>query len=510
MYCPKCTLEIKGDDQTTCPICSAVLVDSPVDNVDLGSDEDLKLQELIADIDGKVSGDDETPPDDVPAFEISDEIGSVPDLSLELEDKPLESSIPEPEFKLEMEATSGDDEIPVPDVSLDPDKESIEPATYESGFSLEMDDKAEGSGPADDTSAFSLEGDEPEFNIETETTDEISEPSFDLDAGSADEPSIDFKKGLSLEDDAGSEPAEPEVTENNAFDLEKELGLTDEPEKPVVKEPEPVEHVPPSIDFDRLPVTEEVQDIHESEEQIEESADIIVPYDDGSDAKDILDKTLEELDPIGEMENEKKKSSKTPLLVAVCIILLIVAGGVSYMMKKSEIDEPASQPVAVKKKEPAAPKKAVKPKAVKPAQKKPAVKQEVVKKKAPVVKKAEKKVAKPVVKPVARPAPKPLVKPAPIKEPPKPVVKRVKAPAVQTFSYSIHAGSFKKKYLAQTEINRFGKLGFNGYIERVNLGAKGVWYRVKIGLYVSRAEAKKAQKAFLKKVKAQTRVVKNK
>ncbi len=31
MYCPKCTLEIKGEDQETCPICSEPLIESPVE-----------------------------------------------------------------------------------------------------------------------------------------------------------------------------------------------------------------------------------------------------------------------------------------------------------------------------------------------------------------------------------------------------------------------------------------------------------------------------------------------
>jgi len=96
MYCPKCTLEIKGDDQTACPICGAPLVDSPVESTDLSSDEDLKLQELIADIDGKVSGEDETSADETPAFVIGDESESEPELNLELEDTPAEPSISEP------------------------------------------------------------------------------------------------------------------------------------------------------------------------------------------------------------------------------------------------------------------------------------------------------------------------------------------------------------------------------------------------------------------------------
>jgi len=106
MYCPKCTLEIKGEDQTSCPICGSPLVASPVESTELSSDEDLKLQELIADIDGKVSVEDETAADEVPAFEIGDESGSEPAFNLELEDTSAEPTIPDPDFSFESEATT--------------------------------------------------------------------------------------------------------------------------------------------------------------------------------------------------------------------------------------------------------------------------------------------------------------------------------------------------------------------------------------------------------------------
>ena len=94
--------------------------------------------------------------------------------------------------------------------------------------------------------------------------------------------------------------------------------------------------------------------------------------------------------------------------------------------------------------------------------------------------------------------------------PPKPVKEEVVSPVKPLVTYSIHAGSFRKTEFAQKDVNRFSKLGFNAYIERVDLGDKGIWYRVKIGLYNTRAEALSAEKEFLNKVKVQTRVIRNK
>ena len=60
MYCPSCELEIKGEDQEKCPICETPLIQSPFKETPQEggtSDDDLKLKELIEDIDGKVKKD---------------------------------------------------------------------------------------------------------------------------------------------------------------------------------------------------------------------------------------------------------------------------------------------------------------------------------------------------------------------------------------------------------------------------------------------------------------------
>ncbi len=105
MYCPKCTLEIKGEDQETCPICSEPLIESSVEKTEEPTAEDLKLQELIADIDSSVSVSEDQPFSqetlDSEAEEVS---GTEPDFKLEMDDKLLES---------ELESESDPDVIPL-------------------------------------------------------------------------------------------------------------------------------------------------------------------------------------------------------------------------------------------------------------------------------------------------------------------------------------------------------------------------------------------------------------
>ena len=126
---------------------------------------------------------------------------------------------------------------------------------------------------------------------------------------------------------------------------------------------------------------------------------------------------------------------------------------------------------------------------------------------------------KPVAKPVAKPAPKPApVKaavpakksPARVKKAPatartpavaKPlIVKKTMAPAVPTTGYVVHAGSFQNPEKAQAVAVRYRKAGFKkAHTVKVDLKAKGIWYRVLIPAGTSQAEAVKARLAFTHK-----------
>lgn len=74
-----------------------------------------------------------------------------------------------------------------------------------------------------------------------------------------------------------------------------------------------------------------------------------------------------------------------------------------------------------------------------------------------------------------------------------------KKPAPAQGAFSVHVFSFKTQPAAQNEIDRLNKRGFNAYLETVDLGAKGIWHRVKVGNYTSRAEAEQARQDIRKK-----------
>jgi cell division protein FtsN len=189
------------------------------------------------------------------------------------------------------------------------------------------------------------------------------------------------------------------------------------------------------------------------------------------------------------------------------LVILVVVCGIAYMKFKPEIER-LTKPDAAKIAEDEKLKEKFGPKADKQIEKS-IVKEDLVEKEEPVEAAVEKPLEKAVEKPAAEKVEK-IVEVKKVVAPPKPVKKEVAVPVKPSVTYSIHAGSFRKTELAQKDVNRFSKLGFNAYIERVDLGDKGIWYRVKIGLYNTRAEALSAEKEFLKKVKAQTRVIRNK
>ncbi len=430
MYCPKCTLEIKGEDQETCPICSEPLIESPVEKIEEPTAEDLKLQELIADIDSSVSGEADPPS--------SQEI---------------------------------------------PDSEAEEVSETELDFKLEMDDKLPDDEPESDS--------EPDIIPIASEDDKTSIPEDDI--------SVNLEKEFSLDDEMTDGEFSSDQMEDNFYDLEKELGLVDEKMKAVEEEP-------PTIDFDKFALTEEEKSFSlDDAVEEDESDDAAEP-----DSKEVLQKTLEELDPIKEMDQSQKKSSSFGL-IAVLVILIAVCG-IAYTKFKPEI-ESLIKPDAAKIVEDEKLKERFAPKADMQVEK-AVVKEDLVEEKEPVEEAVEKPVEQSVELPIEKISEKPVEvaveKPVEEVAPPKPVKEEVVSPVKPLVTYSIHAGSFRTTEFAQKDVNRFSKLGFNAYLERVDLGDKGIWYRVKIGLYNTRAEVDAAEKELLEKVKAQTRIIRNK
>jgi cell division septation protein DedD len=74
----------------------------------------------------------------------------------------------------------------------------------------------------------------------------------------------------------------------------------------------------------------------------------------------------------------------------------------------------------------------------------------------------------------------------------------VKSPAIvanadhnqEQLSYAVQLYSFKEQFRADTMINQLRADGVPAYAQISDLGAKGTWYRVRVGSYKSADEAK--------------------
>ncbi|MEI6127983.1 MAG: hypothetical protein WCQ99_15660, partial [Pseudomonadota bacterium] len=141
MYCPNCELEIKGEEKNECPICNSPLVDSPFGGTHeelTGSDTELKLKELIKDIDEKVNQDlTDSSADD--AFKLDDfkEEPSEKEFELSLDDlkseritEPSEDEVfllnEEPAGDTEKELQASDETELKGILSVEPDEKAFE------------------------------------------------------------------------------------------------------------------------------------------------------------------------------------------------------------------------------------------------------------------------------------------------------------------------------------------------------------------------------------------------
>jgi cell division protein FtsN len=96
----------------------------------------------------------------------------------------------------------------------------------------------------------------------------------------------------------------------------------------------------------------------------------------------------------------------------------------------------------------------------------------------------------------------------PLQEKPSPqlVEKKEKTPVKTTGTkssrgslYSLHTGSFAKESIASGESERLTRMGFNSYLQKVSLENGQTWYRIKVGDFNSRKEAKEIQDKLKKK-----------
>ncbi|MDY0261886.1 SPOR domain-containing protein [Syntrophotalea acetylenica] len=93
----------------------------------------------------------------------------------------------------------------------------------------------------------------------------------------------------------------------------------------------------------------------------------------------------------------------------------------------------------------------------------------------PVVAEARPKVSAPKVEPVTAPSPRPVTASAPVTS--------------SGGGFIIQVASVQKQASAQDLSSRLAKSGYAAYVEKTDLGAKGIWYRVYVGPFASRSAA---------------------
>lgn len=94
-------------------------------------------------------------------------------------------------------------------------------------------------------------------------------------------------------------------------------------------------------------------------------------------------------------------------------------------------------------------------------------------------------------KPAAQqPAP---AQPKPVEQPRPTVVKDTQESAYGF--YTIQVSSWRTQGKARAEAARLTSAGLEAYVQRADLGAKGVWYRVRVGRYPALSEAQQAAEA---------------
>lgn len=490
MYCPNCELEIKGGEKNECPICNAPLLESQDDGAQSKeeiSDTELKLKELIRDIDEKVSknlgegtAEDEFTLHD---FKIKDTEPSEKEFELDLDSPKAEAVLSE----------SSEDEVFI--LSEDKDgaaKKPDEPAFAFQDISIEASDKKP-SEPEEISPEISLGEQIPE-----EPMIDLSEklPKVDI------EDTVEITKASIKQSFKKDETTTKEILDKALDELETEAPVSPAPVKKSLA-------VPVLVGALLLVIV------------IGAGLYILNNKPEPTSAPPIKIAKKELLPP----GKTLKKSEQTAMPAPASTL----PAGVSSKQPATDnktmspvqkpVKEVSSEPVAlVKKEEPVETKK---PGTEQASIKAGELKKEPEPKKADEVKKELQIPGEPEVKKEPEPvkASPPVKKETPVVE--KAAARKQEAPKKETPAtkeetaaprrlYSIHAGSYKTDKTAGREVQRLQAKGFDAFFEKVDLGDKGIWYRVKVGSFNTADEAEKMLQEMSKKEPLDLRIIKNK
>lgn len=496
MFCPKCELEIKGEDQKNCPICDSELSESLSESQESQTDADeLVLNDMQTTEPEQTDG--KEPSDDTALnLQVQGDENIEDDLKLDFDEDSASVEIDADEqdiFKLEEE--SGDDLSGEQPLTLKTDEVPDEaPAPESDTFKLDEE-------PGDD-----LSGEQP-LTLETDEAPETDPFKFEEPAPPSQEQPQEMKPDdadqvfdLDLTREEGIAEPSPEDAADFKTDQAPESAFSvDKPSTPDSSAEEPS-----TEDFEDTPVQEPKipeDDLAETADAVD--IDTMDEFQTDSEPEEAT--TLADIDPLAGMPVEEPQKPAAGRRVLFIVLIFIFGAAIGFGALYYFAD-----------KEPPPPMIAEKPPEIKPEpipEPEPD-KTEPVEKPAPDVIKPEE-----VVEPVT-PEPEekkvkvetlPEVITAPEKpEPPVTVTPDPRPEPEPKTTYSVHAGSYRSSDRANAEVRRFSNQGFNAYIERADLGEKGIWYRVKIGMFGSREEAQKEQEALTRRIKGvESRVVRN-
>jgi cell division septation protein DedD len=109
---------------------------------------------------------------------------------------------------------------------------------------------------------------------------------------------------------------------------------------------------------------------------------------------------------------------------------------------------------------------------------------------------ADASAAHPEAEPAADEPTPPASEPAPARTEPAPAADMAREPAESPYGfYTVQISSWRTESTARQQAAACREQGLEAYVQRVDLGQQGIWYRVRIGRYPSLTEARRAAAA---------------
>lgn len=474
MYCPNCELEIKGEEKSQCPICNSPLIESPFETpapADDMSDTELKLKELIRDIDEKVSKNLEE---------------STSDQEFKLDNFNLDTSDPsEREFDLDLDsgktgnhAESSDDQI----FNLSEDQQEISSKPKEPVFDF-----------ADTGSSVNQKDIQEPSETITETPPDMQYPLEPAQSLSKKTPTTEIDDTVEIAR-FNVKPAKEDVSTREILD--QALNELETEEESIVKTKKKSFAMPVLVGSFLLAV---VIGVGMYILNYKSAPVTVSPVNPPKKDSLVLKKTLPDVESKQAPAVEKQPLTHDNKTQAAAQTNVPSPSAIP-VSEKTGIDKPLSQAATSALMKENAPQ----PTGLQPSDEKKEImsaKESDQQKTTVTIKDtASLKEIPPEMQSFEQKEPEKIKKPAPQKA----SLKAIPG------TFSVHAGSYRTSKTAEQEAQRLKERGFDAYSEKTDLGTKGIWYRIKIGAFSSRTDAEKILQQFFTREQQEARIIRNK